>query len=56
VPLTMELRSASDSGTPVVARDPDGTLGRLYTEMAQSVWSTVSETPEPLANTSRQGT
>jgi hypothetical protein len=28
VPLTMDLRAASDAGQPVVARDPDGALGR----------------------------
>jgi ATP-binding protein involved in chromosome partitioning len=37
LPLTMELRSASDAGKPVLARDPDGPLGQLYQEMARSV-------------------
>lgn len=46
VPLTMELRAASDSGQPIVARDPDGVLGRLYTEMAEAVWSSLT-TPVP---------
>jgi ATP-binding protein involved in chromosome partitioning len=39
VPLTMDLRMASDSGHPVVARDPDGPLGRLYIDMATNIWS-----------------
>jgi ATP-binding protein involved in chromosome partitioning len=39
VPLTMDLRMASDSGHPIVARDPDGPLGRLYIDMATKIWS-----------------
>lgn len=39
VPLTIDLRAASDSGTPIVARDPDGPLGTLYTEMADALWT-----------------
>ncbi len=42
VPLTMELRAASDSGRPIVARDPEGMLGRIYTDMARQVWDAVS--------------
>lgn len=38
VPLTIELRTASDAGQPVVARDPDGSLGKLYIDMARSLW------------------
>ncbi len=41
VPLTMELRAASDSGQPIVALDPDGTLGGLYTGMAGTLWSSL---------------
>jgi ATP-binding protein involved in chromosome partitioning len=39
VPLTMALRAASDAGRPVVAQDPDGPLGRIYTDMARTLWS-----------------
>jgi ATP-binding protein involved in chromosome partitioning len=46
VPLTMELRVASDTGRPVVARDPDGILGKLYIGMAEAVWSAVSSRAE----------
>lgn len=38
VPLTMELRTASDAGQPVVAREPDGSLGKLYIDMARTLW------------------
>ena len=41
VPLTMELRAASDAGTPVTARDPDSGLGRIYSDMAAKVWSSL---------------
>lgn len=39
VPLTMALRSASDAGRPIVAQDPDGPLGQIYTEMSRTLWS-----------------
>lgn len=35
VPLTMELRRASDLGQPVTALDPDGVTGRIYVEIAE---------------------
>ncbi|TVR07522.1 MAG: MRP family ATP-binding protein [Salinarimonadaceae bacterium] len=34
VPLTMELRRASDLGQPVTALDPDGVTGRIFVEIA----------------------
>ena len=37
VPLTMALRAASDAGQPIVARDPDGALGRIYKDIARAV-------------------
>jgi ATP-binding protein involved in chromosome partitioning len=37
VPLTMDLRAASDAGQPVTARDPDGVLGQIYQTIARSV-------------------
>ena len=37
VPLTMDLRAASDAGRPVVAQDPEGALGRIYGDMARQV-------------------
>ncbi|MGY6548562.1 MAG: Mrp/NBP35 family ATP-binding protein [Roseinatronobacter sp.] len=37
VPLTMDLRAASDAGQPVTARDPDGLLGRIYQDMARQI-------------------
>ncbi|GAA0286873.1 Mrp/NBP35 family ATP-binding protein [Rhodovulum strictum] len=37
VPLTMELRHASDRGQPVTALDPDGPLGQIYQALARSI-------------------
>ena len=42
----MELRRASDSGQPIVALDPDGTLGKLYIGMARTLWSTLEAAPQ----------
>lgn len=42
VPLTMDLRAASDSGQPIVARDPDGPLGSLYIDMASALWANLT--------------
>jgi ATP-binding protein involved in chromosome partitioning len=42
VPLTMDLRAASDAGRPITARDPDGPLGRIYGQMARTVWQTLT--------------
>jgi ATP-binding protein involved in chromosome partitioning len=36
IPLTMELRAASDAGQPITARDPDGPLGRIYQQIARA--------------------
>ncbi len=37
VPLTMELRAASDAGQPITARDPEGALGQIYQQIARAV-------------------
>jgi ATP-binding protein involved in chromosome partitioning len=38
VPLSLGLRETSDAGRPVAACEPDSDIGRLYAEMAASVW------------------
>lgn len=48
VPLTMDLRAASDAGQPITARDPDGPLGRIYQSIARSVLAGL--TPERRAS------
>lgn len=42
VPLTMELRAASDAGQPITARDPDGVLGAIYQQIARSILTGLS--------------
>ena len=37
VPLTMALRAASDSGQPVLVRDPEGPLGQVYDSIARAI-------------------
>src|SRR5205823_451532 len=41
VPLDAELRERSDSGKPVVATEPGGTLAAVYVDIARKVWSAV---------------
>jgi ATP-binding protein involved in chromosome partitioning len=52
IPLTMELRAASDAGQPITARDPDGPLGRAYQQIARAVLAGLESTP-PAAMPSR---
>ncbi len=43
VPLTAELRAASDLGRPVAALAPDGPLGQIYQELASALWRNLSD-------------
>ncbi|MDO9525371.1 MAG: Mrp/NBP35 family ATP-binding protein [Gemmobacter sp.] len=52
VPLTMDLRAASDAGRPVVAHAPDGDLGRIYVSMATALWSGLSTNDRAARNVS----
>ena len=38
VPLTMNIRETSDSGTPVVASEPAGPQAAIYRDIAGKVW------------------
>ena len=54
VPLTMELRAASDQGQPITARDPDGVLGRVYRDIARAMLTGLTSTlraAQPLSGT-----
>jgi len=42
VPLNMTIRELSDAGRPVVATDPEGAHAKIYKDMAQQVWATLS--------------
>jgi len=43
VPLVMDIRETSDSGTPVVASKPDGTEAKIYRDIAVNVWDRLRE-------------
>ena len=45
VPLTMEIRAASDAGQPITARDPDGPIGRAYQQIARAMLSGLESSP-----------
>ncbi len=47
LPLSMELRSASDAGKPILARDPDGPLGQVYQTMARTVMGALERKAGP---------
>ncbi|WP_209424745.1 Mrp/NBP35 family ATP-binding protein [Pararhodobacter sp. SW119] len=47
VPLTMDLRAASDAGQPVTARNPDGPLGRIYLDLARALRAELARQPAP---------
>ncbi len=46
VPLHMEIRARSDSGTPVVVADPEGPHARLYKEIAARIQARIAEEQE----------
>ncbi|WP_353643156.1 Mrp/NBP35 family ATP-binding protein [Mesorhizobium sp. WSM2239] len=43
VPLQMEIRETSDSGSPVVVSNPEGPEARIYRGIASKVWDRVTE-------------
>ncbi|MBL0404294.1 Mrp/NBP35 family ATP-binding protein [Microvirga aerilata] len=42
VPLTMTIRELSDAGRPVVVANPEGPHAKIYKNMAQQVWSSLT--------------
>jgi ATP-binding protein involved in chromosome partitioning len=49
VPLTIELRAASDAGRPILARDPEGPLGQIYGRMAETLCRSLAAAPRAAA-------
>ena len=49
VPLTMNIREASDAGTPLVASEPNGIVAGIYKEIAAKVWAEVGGQPQRAA-------
>ena len=41
IPLELAIREGGDSGTPIVAADPDGEYAKAYRGIAESVWAKV---------------
>jgi ATP-binding protein involved in chromosome partitioning len=50
VPLLLDIRTASDAGTPIAAAAPEGEAGRAFGALAGRVWENV--TGAPVARTS----
>ncbi len=42
VPLLLDIRTASDAGTPIVAADPDSEAARAFAAIARNVWAKVN--------------
>ena len=42
VPLLLDIRTASDAGTPIVAIDPDGAAAKAFAAIARRLWEKVS--------------
>jgi len=42
VPLLIDIRTASDAGTPIVAAAPDSEAARAFGAIAQRVWAKVN--------------
>ncbi|HST74949.1 MAG TPA: P-loop NTPase, partial [Acetobacteraceae bacterium] len=45
VPLLLDVREASDAGTPITASAPDGEAARAFDAIAARVWQKVSGQP-----------
>ncbi|HSU06205.1 MAG TPA: P-loop NTPase, partial [Acetobacteraceae bacterium] len=45
VPLLLDIRTASDAGTPIVAAAPDSAAAKVFAAVAGRVWEKVSALP-----------
>jgi len=43
IPLLLDIRTASDAGTPIAALAPDGEAAKAYDALARRVWDKVSQ-------------
>ena len=43
IPLLLDIRTASDAGTPIAASQPDGEAAKAYDALARLVWEKVSK-------------
>ena len=44
IPLLLDIRTGADSGTPVVAADPDGVAAKAFAAIARRLWEKVGGT------------
>ena len=44
VPLLLDIRTAADAGTPIVAADPDGQAAKAFAMIAKRLWEKVGST------------
>ena len=44
IPLVLEVRTASDAGTPIVAAAPESELAKAFRAVAEAVWSKLAGT------------
>ncbi|MFS2153131.1 iron-sulfur cluster carrier protein ApbC [Rhizobium sp. Rhizsp42] len=49
VPLTINIREASDAGTPLVASEPNGIVAGIYRDIAAKVWAQLEGKPQRAA-------
>ena len=42
IPLLLDIRTASDAGTPIAASAPDSVAAKAYGELARQVWDKIS--------------
>jgi ATP-binding protein involved in chromosome partitioning len=47
VPLLLDIRAASDAGTPIAAADPHGAAGQAFAALAARVWEKVQAPATP---------
>jgi ATP-binding protein involved in chromosome partitioning len=46
IPILLDIRTAADAGTPIVASDPDSIAAKAYAAIAKRLWEKVSGTDQ----------
>jgi ATP-binding protein involved in chromosome partitioning len=50
LPLTMSIREQTDSGKPTVVADPDGSVAKIYKEIARKIAVKVAEKAKDMSS------
>ena len=45
IPLLLDIRTASDAGTPIAASAPESEAGKAYADLAERIWGKLSGAP-----------